>query len=64
MSWSCGSLRVSAYNYIALITFIRRTISQKVGFRRIELNGPNFVVNEESIIIYDVNRHEYHHLIF
>lgn len=48
--------------YTVLITFNGRTISQKVGFRRIELSGPNFLVNGEPIIIYGVNRHEHYHL--
>lgn len=48
--------------YTVLITFNGRTISQKVGFRRIELSGPNFLVNGEPIIIYGVNRHEHHPL--
>jgi beta-galactosidase len=45
--------------YTVLLTFNERTISQKVGFRRIELSGPNFLVNGEPIILYGVNRHEH-----
>lgn len=48
--------------YTILITFGGRTISQKVGFRRIERSGSNFIVNGKPIIIYGVNRHEHHHL--
>ncbi|KAK2762702.1 hypothetical protein FQN54_000876 [Arachnomyces sp. PD_36] len=48
--------------YTVLLTFNGRTISQKAGFRRIERDGPNFIVNGEPIIIYGVNRHEHHHL--
>lgn len=48
--------------YTMLLTFNGRTISQKVGFRRIEKSGPNFLVNGEPIIIYGVNRHEHHPL--
>ncbi|KAF9883700.1 hypothetical protein FE257_003038 [Aspergillus nanangensis] len=48
--------------YTILIEFNGRTISQKVGFRRIEMSGPNFHVNGKPIIIYGVNRHEHHYL--
>lgn len=34
-------------------------ISHKVGFHRIELDGPNMLVNGQPIIIYGVNRHEH-----
>ncbi|KAL5615788.1 hypothetical protein FOBRF1_004536 [Fusarium oxysporum] len=48
--------------YTLLITFNGRTISQKVGLRRVEIQGSNFYVNGKPIIIYGVNRHEHHHL--
>ncbi|KAF5983790.1 beta-galactosidase [Fusarium coicis] len=48
--------------YTLLITFNGRTISQKVGLRRVEIKGSNFYVNGKPIIIYGVNRHEHHHL--
>ncbi|KAG5793101.1 hypothetical protein H9Q69_007839 [Fusarium xylarioides] len=48
--------------YTILITFNGRTISQKVGLRRVETKGSNFYVNGKPIIIYGVNRHEHHHL--
>ena len=48
--------------YTMLITFNGRTISQKTGFRRVELSGSNFLVNGEAIMLHGVNRHEHHHL--
>ncbi|KAJ3548312.1 hypothetical protein NM208_g1069 [Fusarium decemcellulare] len=48
--------------YTLLITFNGRTISQKIGLRRVEIKGSNFYVNGKPIIIYGVNRHEHHHL--
>ncbi|KAF5026800.1 hypothetical protein F66182_1084 [Fusarium sp. NRRL 66182] len=48
--------------YTLLITFNGRTIIQKVGLRRVEIQGSNFLVNGKPIIIYGVNRHEHHHL--
>ncbi|KAL2818008.1 glycosyl hydrolases family 2, TIM barrel domain-containing protein [Aspergillus granulosus] len=47
--------------YTLLIEFNGRTISQKVGFRRVEMSGPNFLVNGQPIIIYGVNRHEHNY---
>jgi beta-galactosidase len=48
--------------YTLLITFGGQTISQRVGFRRIELKDSNFLVNGKAVILYGVNRHEHHHL--
>lgn len=48
--------------YTVLLTFNGRTISQKVGFRRIEMSGANFLVNGKAITLYGVNRHEHHHI--
>ena len=48
--------------YTLLLTFGGRTISHKVGFRRIEMSGSNFLVNGKPVILYGVNRHEHHHL--
>lgn len=48
--------------YTLLLTYGRRTISQKIGFRRVEMSGSNFLVNGKPIILYGVNRHEHHHL--
>lgn len=48
--------------YTLLITFNGRTISQKVGLRRVELKGSNFLVNGKPITIYGVNRHEHNPL--
>ena len=47
--------------YTVLIEFNGRTISQKVGFRRVEMSGSNFLVNGQPIIIYGVNRHEHNY---
>ncbi|WZH40697.1 glycosyl hydrolases family 2 TIM barrel domain-containing protein [Fusarium acuminatum] len=48
--------------YTLLITFNGRTVSQKVGLRRVEIKESNFYVNGKPIILYGVNRHEHHHL--
>lgn len=48
--------------YTLLITFGGRTISQKIGFRRVVQEGGNFYVNGQPITLYGVNRHEHHHL--
>ncbi|GKT58064.1 beta-galactosidase/beta-glucuronidase [Colletotrichum tofieldiae] len=48
--------------YTILITFNSRTISQRVGLRRVEMSGSNFLVNGKAITIYGVNRHEHHHI--
>ncbi|KAF6810408.1 beta-galactosidase [Colletotrichum sojae] len=45
--------------YTLLVTFNGRTISQKVGLRRVEISGNNFLVNGKAITIYGVNRHEH-----
>lgn len=45
--------------YTVLIEFNGRTISQKIGFSRVEISGSNFLVNGQPIIIYGVNRHEH-----
>ncbi|KAL4803835.1 glycosyl hydrolases family 2, TIM barrel domain-containing protein [Aspergillus unguis] len=47
--------------YTVTIEFNGRTISQKVGFKRVEMSGSNFLVNGEPIIIYGVNRHEHNY---
>lgn len=48
--------------YTLTLTFNGRTIPQRVGFRRIEQKGQNFLVNGRPIILYGMNRHEHHHL--
>jgi Beta-galactosidase/beta-glucuronidase len=48
--------------YILTLSFNGRTITQRVGFRRIEQKGANFLVNGKPIILYGMNRHEHHHL--
>ncbi|KFZ00548.1 hypothetical protein V500_01027 [Pseudogymnoascus sp. VKM F-4518 (FW-2643)] len=50
------------YLYKLIISFGKRVISQRVGFRRIERKGSNFLVNGRPIIFYGVNRHEHHPL--
>ncbi|KAL3461218.1 glycosyl hydrolases family 2, TIM barrel domain-containing protein [Aspergillus heterothallicus] len=47
--------------YTVLLQFNNRIISQRVGFRRVEMSGPNFLVNGQPIIIYGVNRHEHNY---
>ncbi|KAJ5165419.1 uncharacterized protein N7500_007249 [Penicillium coprophilum] len=56
--WSAESPNL----YTLLLTFGGRTISQKTGFRRVEISGSNFHVNGKAITLYGVNRHEHHHL--
>ncbi|KAJ5758790.1 hypothetical protein N7520_005946 [Penicillium odoratum] len=48
--------------YTLLIFFGQQTISQRIGFRKIESKGANFLVNGKPITFYGVNRHEHHHL--
>ncbi|KAJ5383248.1 hypothetical protein N7517_001159 [Penicillium concentricum] len=48
--------------YTLTVTFNGRTIPQRIGFRRIEQEGANFLVNGKPIILYGMNRHEHHHL--
>ncbi|TDZ24904.1 Beta-galactosidase [Colletotrichum orbiculare MAFF 240422] len=48
--------------YTILITFNGRTISQRIGLRRVEIVGSNFYVNGKAITIYGVNRHEHSHI--
>ncbi|KAJ5186437.1 hypothetical protein N7449_011201 [Penicillium cf. viridicatum] len=48
--------------YTLTLSFNVRTITQRVGFRRIEQKGANFLVNGKPIILYGMNRHEHHHL--
>lgn len=71
LSTDCVSLPLSRphlwsaedpYLYSLLIYFNNRVIIQRVGFRRIERKGHNFLVNGKPIIFYGVNRHEHHHL--
>lgn len=45
--------------YTVVLKYGDQYISQKVGFHRVELDGPNMLVNGEPIIIYGVNRHEH-----
>ncbi|KAI7703040.1 glycoside hydrolase family 2 protein [Hortaea werneckii] len=45
--------------YTAILSAGDQYISQKVGFTRIEMKGPNMLVNGQPIIIYGVNRHEH-----
>ncbi|KAL4874448.1 glycosyl hydrolases family 2, TIM barrel domain-containing protein [Aspergillus karnatakaensis] len=48
--------------YTVFLEFNNRVISHKIGFKRVEMDGPNFLVNGQPIIIYGVNRHEHSHL--
>ncbi|OOQ88819.1 beta-galactosidase [Penicillium brasilianum] len=48
--------------YTLLLSFQGRTIPQRIGFRRVERKGGNFLVNGRPIILYGMNRHEHHHL--
>jgi beta-galactosidase len=48
--------------YTLLVSFNGRTIPQRIGFRRVERKGGNFLVNGRPIILYGMNRHEHHHL--
>jgi beta-galactosidase len=46
--------------YTLLIIFNGRTVSHRVGFRRIELREGNFLINGKPLVFYGVNRHEHH----
>ncbi|KAH7119223.1 putative beta-galactosidase [Dactylonectria macrodidyma] len=48
--------------YTLTLSFCGRVISQRIGFRRIELKDSNFLLNGKPIIFYGVNRHDHHHL--
>ncbi|QYS98048.1 Lactase [Trichoderma simmonsii] len=48
--------------YTLLLTVGDCTVAQRIGFRRIEMKGANFLVNGNPIILYGVNRHEHHSL--
>ncbi|KAK2060640.1 hypothetical protein LY76DRAFT_675670 [Colletotrichum caudatum] len=48
--------------YTVLLAFNGRTISQRVGLRRVGIRGSSFLVNGKAITIYGVNRHEHHHI--
>ncbi|GES58627.1 beta-galactosidase [Aspergillus terreus] len=48
--------------YELFISYQGRVIRQRIGFRRIEQKGANFLVNGKPIIFYGVNRHEHHPL--
>ncbi|KAI1023906.1 hypothetical protein LB504_005041 [Fusarium proliferatum] len=37
-------------------------ITHRIGFRRIEMNGPNIMINGRPVVLHGVNRHEHHHL--
>jgi beta-galactosidase len=45
--------------YTVVLKASEHFISQKVGFHRVELSGPNMLINGKPIIIYGVNRHEH-----
>ncbi len=46
--------------YTVTVTFGGRTIAQRIGFRKVEINGANFHINGKPIIFYGMNRHEHH----
>jgi beta-galactosidase len=48
--------------YTLTLTFNGRTISHRLGFRRVELKDANILVNGTAIIFLGVNRHEHHPL--
>ncbi|KAJ4322145.1 hypothetical protein N0V84_004980 [Fusarium piperis] len=48
--------------YTVVLTVKGFSVAQRVGFRRIERKGANFLVNGRPLILYGVNRHEHHHL--
>ncbi|PNP53243.1 hypothetical protein THARTR1_06260 [Trichoderma harzianum] len=48
--------------YTLLLTVGDCTVAQRIGFRRVEMKGANFLVNGKPIILYGVNRHEHHYL--
>lgn len=46
--------------YSVLLLCGNQVISQRVGFRRVELRDSNILVNGQPVIFYGVNRHEHH----
>ena len=58
-----GSLELWSAETPSLYTLVlsswNQHISQKVGFRRIELSSNEFLVNGKAVILYGVNRHEH-----
>lgn len=48
--------------YTVILSYNDRFIAQRVGFRKVEMKGPNFHINGKPVTFYGVNRHEHHHL--
>ncbi|KAF5254821.1 hypothetical protein FANTH_441 [Fusarium anthophilum] len=48
--------------YSLLLSVGNSYISHRIGFRRIEMKGPNFLINGRPLVLNGVNRHEHHHL--
>ncbi|KAF5989034.1 glycoside hydrolase, family 2, n-terminal [Fusarium bulbicola] len=47
--------------YSLLLSVGNSYISHRIGFRRIEMKGPNFLINGRALVLSGVNRHEHHH---
>lgn len=48
--------------YTLTLSYAGRYLSQRIGFRRVEMSNANLLVNGMPVILYGVNRHEHHHL--
>ncbi|KAF7522481.1 hypothetical protein PCG10_007396 [Penicillium crustosum] len=46
--------------YTLSLSYNGRVISQRMGFRRVELRDGNILINGKPVIFYGVNRHEHH----
>ncbi|MBU3219658.1 beta-galactosidase subunit alpha [Clostridium algidicarnis] len=51
--------------YHLIVTVLKRekvleVIPQRIGFRKIELKGENFLINGKAVLLNGVNRHDYH----
>lgn len=48
------------YLYHLILTFGDKVVSQRVGFRKLEIKGGLYLVNGKRVVFRGVNRHEHH----
>lgn len=56
-AWSAETPRL----YDATVAAAGETVSLRVGFRRVHIDGDRFLVNGRQVTFRGVNRHEFHH---
>ncbi|WP_430623518.1 glycoside hydrolase family 2 TIM barrel-domain containing protein [Microbacterium paraoxydans] len=56
-AWSAETPRL----YDATVAAAGETVSLRVGFRRVHIDGDRFLVNGRAVTFRGVNRHEFHH---